>query len=85
MAKRKLSPTITLNTLESMIEYMLISSILERICEMKKNPLEYPRDNTRLDPLMHYLENMGNIMEGNNWQNSGVGDMVMGKCETWQK
>jgi hypothetical protein len=47
---------VTPNTLEFMIEYMLISSILQRICEMKKNPLEYPRDNTRLDPFMHLLK-----------------------------
>jgi hypothetical protein len=52
MTKIKLSPIITLNTLETMIEYMLISSILDRICEItKKNPLEYPRDDTILNPL----------------------------------
>jgi len=56
MAKRKLSPIVTLNTLESMIEYMLISSILERICEITKKLLEYPKDNTRLDPFKHLLE-----------------------------
>jgi hypothetical protein len=56
MAKRKLSPTITPNTLESMIEYTLISSILERICEMTKKLLEYPRDNTTLDTLELLLE-----------------------------
>jgi DNA-binding PucR family transcriptional regulator len=56
MAKRKLPPNVTPNTLESMIEYMSISSILERICEMTKRPLEYPRDNTRLDPLKHLLK-----------------------------
>jgi hypothetical protein len=56
MAKRKLSPIVTLNTLESMIEYTLISSILKRICEMTKKSLEYPRDNTKLDPLRHLLE-----------------------------
>ncbi len=39
-----------------MIEYTLISSILERICEMTKKPLEYPRDNTRLDLLRHLLK-----------------------------
>jgi hypothetical protein len=36
MERRKLKPIITLNTLESIIEYMLISSILDRICEMTK-------------------------------------------------
>jgi hypothetical protein len=55
MVKRKLSPTITPNTLEVMIEYMLISSILKRICKMTKKPLEYPRDNTRLNPLRNLL------------------------------
>ncbi len=24
-------------------------------------------------------------MEGNNWQNSGMGGMAMGKCEDWQR
>jgi hypothetical protein len=56
MAKRKLSPTITLNTLESMIEYTLISSIFLKNCEMTKTLLEYPIDNTKLDSLMHLLE-----------------------------
>jgi hypothetical protein len=36
MEKRKLSLIIILNTLKSMIEYTLISSILQRICEMTK-------------------------------------------------
>jgi hypothetical protein len=39
MAKRKLSPIITPNTLESMIEYTLISSILEIICKMIKKTI----------------------------------------------
>lgn len=56
MAKRKLSPIFTPNSLDFMVEYMLVSSILERICDMTKEPLEYPRSNTRLDPLMHLLE-----------------------------
>jgi hypothetical protein len=56
MAKRKLSPIIKPNTLKSMIEYMLISNILERICKMTKKSLEYPRDNTKLDPLMHLFK-----------------------------
>jgi hypothetical protein len=38
------------------MKYTLISSILERICEMTKQPLEYPRDNTKLDPLRHLLK-----------------------------
>jgi hypothetical protein len=51
MAKRKLLPTIAPNTLETMIEYTLISSILDRFYEMTKKSLEYPRDDTRLDPF----------------------------------
>jgi hypothetical protein len=49
-----------------MIEYMLISIILKRICEMTKKPLEYLRDNTKLDPLRVSNQNMGNIMEKGN-------------------
>jgi hypothetical protein len=55
MAKRKFT-MITPNTLETMIEYTLISSILDRICEMIKIPLEYPRDPTLLNPLKQLLE-----------------------------
>jgi len=47
---------VTLNTLETMIVYALISSILDRICEMTTKPLEYPRDQTLLDPLKNLLE-----------------------------
>jgi DNA replication protein DnaC len=36
MEKRKLTPNVTPNTLESMIEYTLISNILSRIYEMTK-------------------------------------------------
>jgi hypothetical protein len=36
MGRRKLTPNVTPNTLESMIEYTLISSILDRICKMTK-------------------------------------------------
>jgi hypothetical protein len=39
-----------------MIEYTLISSILDKICEMTKKTLKYPRDDTRLDPLWHFLK-----------------------------
>jgi hypothetical protein len=46
MAKIIFLPTITPNTLEFMIEYMLFSNIIERICKMSKKPLEYPRDNS---------------------------------------
>jgi hypothetical protein len=41
MAKRKLPAISTPNTLESVIEYILISSILDRICEMTTKPWEY--------------------------------------------
>jgi len=51
MGRRKLTPNITPNTLESMIEYTLISIILDKICEITKKMLEYPKDDTRLDPL----------------------------------
>jgi hypothetical protein len=51
MAKRKFTIMVTSNTLETMIEYTLISSILDRICEMIKTSLEYPRDPTLLDPF----------------------------------
>jgi hypothetical protein len=56
MVRGKLPPIYTPNTLESMIEYTLISSILDRICEMTIKPWEYPRDNIRLLPLQHLLE-----------------------------
>jgi hypothetical protein len=39
-----------------MIEYTLISSILNRICEMTTKLLEYPRDPTLLGPLKNLLE-----------------------------
>jgi hypothetical protein len=47
---------ITPNTLETMIEYTLISSILDRICKMTTKPLEYLRDPTLLGPLKKLLE-----------------------------
>jgi hypothetical protein len=50
MGRRKSTPNVRPNTLESMIEYTLISNILDKICEMTKNLLEYPRDDTRLNP-----------------------------------
>jgi len=46
---------ITPNTLETMIEYTLISGILDKICEMIKTPLEYPRDPTLLDQIITYI------------------------------
>jgi hypothetical protein len=56
MAKRKFTTMVTPNTLETMIEYTLISNILDRICEMIKTPLEYPRNPTLLNPLKQLLE-----------------------------
>jgi hypothetical protein len=50
MAKQKFIGMVTPNTLETMIEYKLISSILNRICKMTTKPLEYPRNPTLLDP-----------------------------------
>jgi hypothetical protein len=45
MERRKLTPNVTPNTLELMIEYTLISSILNRIYEMTKKLL----DDTKLN------------------------------------
>ncbi len=56
MARRKLPPIFTPNMLESMIEYTLISSILDEICEMTSKPCKCPRDDTWLLPLQHLLE-----------------------------
>jgi hypothetical protein len=47
---------VTPNTLETMIEYTLISSIINRICKIIKTPLEYPKDPTLLDPFKQLLE-----------------------------
>jgi hypothetical protein len=55
MARGKLQLIFTPNTLESMIEYKLISSILDIICEMTTKPWEYPRDDIQLFPLQHLL------------------------------
>jgi hypothetical protein len=44
------------NTLETMIEYKLVSNILNRICKMTIKPLEYPRDPTLLDLLKFLLK-----------------------------
>ncbi len=54
--KKKSTPNVTLNILESMIEYTLISIILDKICEMKKKPLKYLRYYIRLDPFWHFLK-----------------------------
>jgi hypothetical protein len=47
---------VTANIFETMIEYILISSILDRICEMTKKLLEYPRNPTLLNPLKNALK-----------------------------
>jgi hypothetical protein len=87
MAKWKLTPIVTPNTLESMIEYTLISSILNRICEIIKKSLEYPRDDTKVSPPLAFARNhnMGNKMETSNWKNKWMGDMTMGKCQDRQR
>jgi len=51
MTRGKLTPIFTPNTLDSMIEYTLISSILDKICEIIEKPWEYPKDDTQLLPL----------------------------------
>jgi hypothetical protein len=51
MARGKLPPISTPNTLESMITYTLISSILDRIYEMITKPWEYPRNGTQSFPF----------------------------------
>jgi hypothetical protein len=56
MPKKIITSMVRPNTLETMVEYTLISSILDRICEMIKTPLEYPRDPTLLEPFKHLLE-----------------------------
>jgi hypothetical protein len=43
MKIRKSTPNVTLNTLESMIEYTLISNILNRTYEMTKKSLDIQR------------------------------------------
>jgi hypothetical protein len=56
MEKQKIMIRVTLNTLETIIQYTLILSILNRICEMTTKSLEYPRDPTLLDPFKNLLE-----------------------------
>jgi hypothetical protein len=71
MAKGKLPPIYIANTLELMIEYTLISSILDKICEMTTKPWEYPRIKHSIIPLLPSArnQNMGNKMEKNFFQN----------------
>jgi hypothetical protein len=55
--KGKIAPPIfTLNTLESMIKYTLISSILDIICEMTTKLWKCPRDDIQLLHLQQLLE-----------------------------
>jgi hypothetical protein len=56
MAKQKFTRMVTPNTLETIIEYTLISSILNKICKMTTKPLEYPKNPTLLDPFKNLLE-----------------------------
>ncbi len=56
IAKWKFTKMVTPNTLETMIEYTLISSILDIICKMTTKPLEYPRYPTLLEPLKNLLQ-----------------------------
>jgi hypothetical protein len=56
MARQKFIGMFPPNTLKIMIEYTLISSILNRICKMTTKPLQYWRDLTLLDPLKNLLE-----------------------------
>jgi hypothetical protein len=76
-----LTPNVTLNTLESMIEYTLISSILDKnMWNNKKKRLEYPWNDIILDPLWNFLKikTWGTWNEKGNWQNKWMGSMVMG-------
>jgi len=50
VAKRKLSPTVTLNTL-----HLNLKHTKKNLWDEKK-PLEYPKDNTKLNPVKHLLE-----------------------------
>jgi hypothetical protein len=70
-----------------MIEYTLISSILDKICEMTTKPCNCPRYDILVTPLLTFAwnQNMGNIMEKNNWQNRWMGNLVMGECEHKQR
>jgi hypothetical protein len=56
MAKQKFTRIVTPNMLETMIEYTLISNIVDRICKMTTKPLEYSRDPTFLNPLKNLLQ-----------------------------
>jgi hypothetical protein len=69
-----------------MIEYTIISNILDKIRKMIKTPLKYPRNPTLLDPFKHLLKTRTWGSKWNFfWQNKWMGDMAMGKCEDWQR
>jgi hypothetical protein len=56
MEIRKSTPNVTPNILEPMIKYTSILNILNIIYEMTKKSLEYPRDDTKLNPFQHVLK-----------------------------
>ncbi len=50
-----------------MIKYVVVLNILNRICDMTKNLLEYPRDGIGLVPLAFSRnQNMGKRLENGN-------------------
>jgi hypothetical protein len=67
MGRRKLTLNVTPKTLECMIKYVVVLNILNRICDMTKNLLEYPRDGIGLVPLAFSRnQNMGKRLENGN-------------------
>jgi len=56
MARGKLPPIFTPNTLESMIEYTLISNLLDSICETTTKPWECQKDDNWLFPFQHLFK-----------------------------
>ncbi len=84
MARGKLPPIFSPNTLKSMIEYTLISNIL--VWNDNKT-LGMSKRWHSVTPLPAFARNhnMGNIMEKNNWQNKWMGGLAMGKCKNGQR
>jgi hypothetical protein len=74
IARGKLPPIFTLNTLELMIECTLISSIMDRICEMTTKPWDHPRYDIQLLPFQHLLHI---ITWGSKWKR------VIDKTNEW--
>jgi hypothetical protein len=70
MARRKLTWIVTPNTLESMIENMLISNVLNKICEMTKKTFGICKRWHLVNPPLAFVRNYnrGNKMENDNWQ-----------------